>query len=90
MMNKKASGEVWWIIIGAVAAIFVLIIVLTIVKDGLSRGKDDVVFLQSCKNQGGKCEKNCGGNEEGFYRSGGCPDDGDAATDDVNCCIPKS
>jgi len=49
---KKASSEMWWIIIGAVIALVVLIILLVMFTGkttGLEQG------LLSCENKGGSC-----------------------------------
>ncbi len=85
------EGGIWWVIIGAVVALVVAAIVISIVKGGLFAGKENVDALSSCQNQGGECKtkENCGSDSNKFFKFGGCPDDEDSSEEDVYCCIPK-
>lgn len=50
---KKASANMWWIIIGAVIALVVMLILLTLFTDSsqkISKG------LLSCEDKGGICD----------------------------------
>jgi len=52
MSNKKAMANMWWIIIGALAAIFVLVILLVMFGKGTDKFN---VGLFDCVNKGGTC-----------------------------------
>ena len=83
------EGGMWWIIIGALVAIIVAGIILYIVKGGLSAGKENIDALASCKNRGGTCEASCTSDKDGYFKFGGCPDNGNPTTPNNYCCIPK-
>ena len=97
MKNKKSmEGGIWWLIVGGIAAIITMVVVLFILRGGLSSGKQNIEFLGSCENQGGHCEQSkqsCKSDETSFYRIG-CNKDfnGDDKIDEndkLYCCIPK-
>jgi hypothetical protein len=54
-MNKKASANMWWIIIGAVIALVVMIILMV-----MFTGKTQPLEqgLSACENKGGVCSSN--------------------------------
>lgn len=87
--NKKAAGEMWWILVFAVVAIIVAGIVLYITQGGLFAGKQNVDALTSCENQGGECKTkdDCGPDSTKFFKFGGCPNNPDKTN--KYCCIPK-
>ena len=52
-MNRKADANMWWIIIGAVIALIVMIVLMTIFTGGTTKvGKG----LLDCEGQGGSCD----------------------------------
>ncbi len=81
---KKASANIWWIIIGAVVALVVLIVILVIFT---SKAGELEKGLLSCQNKGGdcqpqkdnSCEDVCGESQR-FTGAFTCPGDG-------CCCI---
>ena len=92
-MNKKSMDmNMFGILIGAIVVIIVAGLVIWIVRGGLLTGEKNVVYLSSCKNQGGHCAVKCDSNtENGFYKNG-CPDlTGDKTADPKAeyCCIKK-
>ena len=97
MKSKKSmEGGMWWIIMGAIVAIFVAGILLYYSKEGLSSGKKSLDFLGSCENQGegAQCKIKCDSNENSFYKIGGCNKDSNSNNiidkdDKLYCCIPK-
>ena len=52
MMNRKASANMWWIIIGAVIALVVMIVLMVIFTDKTSTLEGG---LSSCEGKGGVC-----------------------------------
>jgi len=98
MKNKRAmEGGMWWLIVGAIAALFVGAVVLYIVQGGLFTGKRNIDLLGSCKNQGGQCKEKGGCDfDETEFLSIGCPFAEDASgklnndeKNKVSCCISK-
>ena len=65
-MEKKASSEMWWIIIGAVIALVVMVI-LMVMFTGKS-GKLET-GLSECLGKGGKCVKDGGCSAIGGLKS---------------------
>lgn len=55
-MNSKGDANMWWIIIGAVIALVVLIVLMVIFT-----GKANVLEtgLLDCKSKGGECSSSC-------------------------------
>ena len=51
-MDKKASSEMWWIIIGAVIALVVLIVLMVLFT---SKTRTLETGLSSCESKGGIC-----------------------------------
>jgi hypothetical protein len=51
-MTKKASANIWWIIIGAVMALVVLIVIIVIFTGRTSTLSDE---LGNCQSKGGVC-----------------------------------
>ena len=91
--NKKAfEGGTWMIIVGAIAAIMVMLIVLFIVRGGLSTGGKNVDSLSKCETQGGDCKypvwdggkykSPCSDSESSFYQLG--------CRSYYYCCVPES
>jgi hypothetical protein len=58
MSSKKASANMWWIIIGAIIALVVMIVLIVIFTD--TTGKAKTGFLD-CETKGGECisEESC-------------------------------
>ena len=52
LFNKKASANMWWIIIGAVIALVVMIILMVMFTE--KSGKLEM-GLSSCEGKGGEC-----------------------------------
>ena len=92
MKKKGMEMGTFGILAGAIVVLIVAALVIWIVKGGLLAGEKNVVYLSSCKNQGGHCEIKCDPNtENGFYKNG-CPDmTGDKTADSAKeyCCINK-
>ncbi len=93
-MNKKSMDmNMFGILIGAIVVIIVAGSVIWIVKGGLFNSQQNVVYLSSCKNQGGTCRPgpDCLPGETGFYKNG-CPEVVDGKIKDAKseyCCIKK-
>ena len=68
MSSKKASANMWWIIIGAVIALVVMIILMVMFTDktGTLEGG-----LSSCESKGGVCVTESGAPP--LASTGGCP-----------------
>jgi len=62
LFNKKASANMWWIIIGAVIALVVMIILMVMFTD--KSGKLET-GLSSCEGKGGECKPKKPGCPEG-------------------------
>ncbi|MBI2665006.1 hypothetical protein HYX12_00090 [Candidatus Woesearchaeota archaeon] len=84
---KKAGAEMWWIIIGAVIALVVMIILMVMFTDktgGVSRG------LLDCESKGGTCTNS---NAEQCKTAGGTPSGTFSCSESSNpsgyCCFPK-
>lgn len=79
-MNSKASANMWWIIIGAVIALVVMIILLVMFTGrtgGLEKG------LSSCEGKGGICAPENGCPANTFSSSAfTCP-----GSDTQECCV---
>jgi len=82
ILNRKASANMWWIIIGAVIALVVMIILMVMFTD-----KTNVLEggLLSCSNKGGDCVLATGDCPENSMESFAfdCPDDGGKR----KCCL---
>jgi len=77
-MNKKADANMWWIIIGAVIALVVMIILMV-----MFTGKSNKLEggLLDCQSKGGSCLSTCPENTlESIAFS--CPGDGT-----IRCCV---
>lgn len=59
IMTKKASADMWWIIIGAVIALVVLIVLIVIFTDKTGAFKSG---LSDCEGKGGLCLTSCPAN----------------------------
>ena len=95
MKQKKAIGDMWMIIVGALIAIAIGGVILFIVPKGLLAQEKNLDALSSCGNQGGECRVSCDESSEiGFFKSG-CPFDKDGngkiEGNEIGdyCCIPK-
>ncbi len=70
-MNSRGSANMWWIIIGAVIALVVMIVLMVIFT-----GKTNTLEkgLLSCESKGGQClEKTDCTNKKGVASSFECP-----------------
>ena len=63
-MSKKASANMWWIIIGAVIALVVMIILMVMFTGKSSKLEGG---LLNCESKGGDCS----GNEQACAQKGG-------------------
>jgi hypothetical protein len=63
-MNKKADANMWWIIIGAIIALVVLVILMLIFTGSTNKLN---LGLMDCESKGGTCSMNAEGckNAEG-------------------------
>ena len=89
-MAKKASANMWWIIIGAVIALVVMIILMVMFTgktQPLEKG------LSSCESKGGVCAKGVSCPTNTFSASAfDCPSDLTNPQTKATCCIgsPKT
>lgn len=75
-MDKKAEANMWWVIIGAVLAIVVMVVLLTF----FGRGTETVASgLSECESKLGQCvpEKTCQGTVTGIFE----------CQEDQECCF---
>lgn len=94
--NKKADGNMMWILVGAMVAIIGGFLLIWVFRGGLSNTGKNVDMLSSCRNQGGECKTDCTPEESKIYGVG-CPfdDNGDGNIDGTEgskkiCCITKN
>ena len=78
---KKASANMWWIIIGAVIALVVLIVMLMIFTGKSSSLEDGIL---DCKGKGGSCEKTAEQCTGTVSRAFNCPGE---TNPDIVCCF---
>lgn len=74
-MSKKASANMWWIIIGAVLALVVMVILMTIFTNKVTRVDSG---LLGCASNGGTCED-----------KGGCQTKGGTVSKTFECSKEK-
>jgi len=80
--SRKASSEMWWIIIGAVIALVVMIVLMI-----MFTGKSNILEkgLLDCSGKGGECltKDECEKSEEGTIAPFTCPEE------EVCCFLKK-
>jgi len=76
MLTKKAQSNTFWIIIGAVIALIVMIVLLIMFN---TQGNILQQGLVDCVSKGGECKTECTGDdvEQSFF----------SCKDDLVCCI---
>lgn len=92
LQQKKAVGDMWWILALAIVAIVAGGLFLYVIKEGISKTEQNVLNLDSCRIKGGTCKIQCRNDETGFPKSG-CPEiiDGQIADEKKDiCCIKKN
>ena len=64
---KRASAQVWWIIIAAIVALIVMFVLVKLFTDTTG---DVRVGLLDCSSKGGECLENCAGSSQKVFK---CP-----------------
>ncbi len=79
-LKRKASAQIWWIIIGAVVALIVMLVLIVMFTD---KGKDLSVGISDCQSKGGQCvpEGTCSGSVSRIFS---CSEDG---IQNTVCCF---
>ena len=67
-LARRASANMWWIIVGAVVALIVMIVLLVMFT---SYGRDITTELSSCESKGGDCVSKCSGSVSKIFKCEG-------------------